>query len=189
MGERHVCLADDVILKLDADDLPDEAALAQALTHPAHEQWTGVQVRHDEPATHLDLWLATITSGLRCGRLTIGTAARALGLADPAVRWAGASLYDAGTIAYLATRPTSDEANELGIITHGPDSSKLAHQVHELLHRGVWGPSGRRRVTSVGQVAENLAGCPASQPAADSGYDGTFRWGITRRAPVVSDVG
>jgi hypothetical protein len=53
-GERHVRLADDVILELEADDLPDSAALAQALTYPGYEQWTGLQVRHDEPAEHHD---------------------------------------------------------------------------------------------------------------------------------------
>jgi len=78
MSERHVRLADDVILKLDADDLPDAAALAQALTHPAHEHWTGLQVRHDEPAEHLDLWLAT-NSGTSFGQLSVGSAARAIG--------------------------------------------------------------------------------------------------------------
>ncbi|WP_434593625.1 methyltransferase, FxLD system [Streptomyces sp. A5-4] len=135
MGERHVRLADDVILKLDADDLPDEAALATALAHPAHQQWTGIGVRHDEPAAHLDLWLATINSGLSFGRLSVGTAARTLGVADPALRWAGAGLYEGGTIAYLAVRPVSDDADELGIITHGPDSGKLTGQVNDLLHR------------------------------------------------------
>ncbi|MEY9840666.1 methyltransferase of FxLD system [Streptacidiphilus sp. EB103A] len=83
MGERHVRLADDVILKVDAEDLPDEAALAQALTHRAREQLTGIHVRHDEAAAHLDLWLATIASGLRFGRLSVSPSARALGLADP----------------------------------------------------------------------------------------------------------
>ncbi|MCM2416608.1 hypothetical protein LNW72_00620 [Streptomyces sp. RKAG293] len=105
MGERHVRLADDIILKLDADDLPDEPALAHVLAHPAQEQWTGIEVRHDEPAAHLDLWLATINSGLSFGRLSVGSSARALGLADPALRWAGASLYDSGTLVYLMARP------------------------------------------------------------------------------------
>jgi len=134
MSERHVRLADDVILKLDADDLPDSAALARALTHPAHEHWTGLQVRHDEPAEHLDLWLAT-NSGTSFGQLSVGSAARAIGLANPALRWSGATLYDDGTIAYLATRPLSDEANEVGVIAHGPESGKLADQASELLHR------------------------------------------------------
>ncbi|MGH3546710.1 MAG: methyltransferase, FxLD system [Pseudonocardiaceae bacterium] len=135
MSEAHVRLADDVILNFDADDLPDEAALAPALTHPAYEQWTSVQVRHDEPAEHLDLWLATTNSGASFGRLSIGSAARALGLVSPAVRWAGATLYDGGSIAYLAARPASDEAIELGVIAHGPDTSKLANRTSELLHR------------------------------------------------------
>lgn len=135
MGERHVRLADEVILKIDADDLPDEAALAQALTHPAHQQWTGIEVRHNEPAAHLDLWLAAITSGPRFSRLSVSASARALGLADPAMRWAGAGLYDGGTVVYITARPASDEANELGLIAHGPDSSKLVGQVNDLLHR------------------------------------------------------
>lgn len=135
MSEPHVRLADDVILTLDADDLPDEPALAQALTHPAYDHWTGVQVRHEEPAEHLDLWLATTNSGARFGRLSVGSAARALGLVNPATRWAGATLYDGGSIAYLAARPAGDEAIEVGVITHGPDNSKLAARASELLHR------------------------------------------------------
>ncbi|MGH3799889.1 MAG: methyltransferase, FxLD system [Pseudonocardiaceae bacterium] len=71
MSEPHVRLADDVILTLDAEDLPNEAALAQALTHPAHEHWTSVQVRYDEPAEDLDLWLATTNSGASFGRLSL----------------------------------------------------------------------------------------------------------------------
>lgn len=133
MSERHVRLAADVILKLDGADPPDEAALVQALTDPGHEHWTGVQVRHDEPAEHLDLWLATRNSGISFGRLSGGSAARALGLVNPALRWAGATLYDRGTIAYLAARPLSDEADELGVVAHGPDSRKLADQTSDLL--------------------------------------------------------
>ncbi len=134
-SERHVRLAADVILNLDADDLPDDTALAQALTHPSSEHWTGVQVRHDEPAEHLDLWLATTNSGARFGRLSAGSAARSLGLVNPATRWAGATLYDNGSLASLAARPASDEAIELGVIAHGPDSSTLASRASELLHR------------------------------------------------------
>lgn len=133
MSEPHVRLADDVILHLDADDLPDEAALAQALTHPAYEHWTGVQVCHDEPAEHLDLWLATTNSGACFGRLSVRSAARTLGLVNPATRWAGATLYDGGSVAYLAARP-ADDTIELGVIAHGPDSSKLASRAGELLH-------------------------------------------------------
>ncbi|WP_411146305.1 methyltransferase, FxLD system [Streptomyces sp. x-80] len=134
MGERHVRLADGAILKIDVEDRPDEEALAKVLSYPADLTWTGIQVRHDEPAAHLDLWLATIDSGLSFGKLSIDTAARNLGLADPAVRWSGASLYDGGTLAYLTARPVSDDADELGIVTHSPDSL-LADHVHELLNR------------------------------------------------------
>lgn len=154
MGERHVRLADEVILKIDADDLPDEAPLAQSLAHPAHQQWTGIEVRHDEPAAHLDLWLATIPGGLRFGRLSVSASARALGLADPAMRWAGASVYDGGTIAYLSARPVGDDANELGITAHGPDSGKLLGQVNDLLHR--W--------SQVRPAQPNVTAYPATTP-------------------------
>ncbi|GAA2113834.1 methyltransferase, FxLD system [Streptomyces synnematoformans] len=135
MGEIHVRLADDVILKIDAEDHPDQTALAQALTHTAHQQWTGIHVRHDEMAAHLDLWLATIDTGLSFGKLSTGPAARDLGLANPAVRWSGAALYDGGTLAYLTARPVSDDADELGLAAHGPDADKLTAQVIDLLHR------------------------------------------------------
>ncbi|WP_329064633.1 methyltransferase, FxLD system [Streptomyces sp. NBC_01429] len=134
-GERHVRLADEIVLKVDADDQPDEPALAQALNHPAHTLWTGIEVRHDEPAAHLDLWLATITGDLHLGRLSVSASARTVGLADPALRWAGAGLYDGGTLVYLAARPAGEDANALGLIAHGPDSGKLIGQVNDLLRR------------------------------------------------------
>lgn len=133
-AEGLVQLADDVGLHLDAGNLPDEATLDQALTYPAHPHWTGIQIRDDEPVAHLDLWLATTGSG-NFGRLSVGAAARASGLVDPALRWAGATLYDGGTFAYLAVREHSEDTSELGVIAHGPDSTKLAAQVSDLLHR------------------------------------------------------
>ncbi|MFJ2112086.1 methyltransferase, FxLD system [Streptomyces sp. NPDC087850] len=134
-GEHHIRLADEIILKVDADDLPDETALAQALNHPGHEQWTGIEVRHDEPAAHLDLWLATNTSDLHLGRLAVSSAARTLGLADPARRWAGVGLYEGGTLVYLAARPAGENSNELGLVAHGPDSGKIVGEANDLLHR------------------------------------------------------
>ncbi len=84
---------------------------------------------------------ATSTSGsprwppdLSFARLSIGPAAHALGLADPAIRWAGATLHDGGAITYLTTRPVSDDADELGLITR-PSSTKLTDQANDLLHR------------------------------------------------------
>ncbi|MDX3308155.1 hypothetical protein P1S61_03340 [Streptomyces sp. ME08-AFT2] len=35
----------------------------------------------------------------------------------------------------LSVRPPGEDANELGLIAHGPDSSKLIGQVNDLLHR------------------------------------------------------
>jgi protein-L-isoaspartate(D-aspartate) O-methyltransferase len=131
--ERSLPLTDDVVLDLDAADIEEEEALGQALTYPAHEHWTGVTVADHQPVEHLDLWLATTTS--RFARLSAGTAARESALVNPALRWAGAALYDGGTLAYLVLRPLSSESTELGVIAHGSDSDKFATQTANLLHR------------------------------------------------------
>jgi protein-L-isoaspartate(D-aspartate) O-methyltransferase len=127
-------LAEGVDLHVDAGDLRDESALSQVLTHPAHEQWTGIRIHDGDPVAHLDLWLAT-TSGIGFAKLVAAATARQRGLVDPAWRWGGASLYDAGTLAYLAFRPLGDELAELGVIAHGPDSPKLTAHISDLLHQ------------------------------------------------------
>ncbi|MGH3319077.1 MAG: hypothetical protein ACRDN9_02665 [Streptosporangiaceae bacterium] len=76
---------------------------------------------------------AAAASGL--ARLAVGPKAREGGLANPALRWAGAALCDAGTVAYLAVRPYSGQSSELGIVAHGPSCTQLAAQTAELLHR------------------------------------------------------
>lgn len=128
----HVRLADDVILKIDATETEDHPALTEALHHPRRRQWTGIHVRHDEPAEHLDLWLATATDR-PFGRLSVSTAARAAGLADPALRWGGAALHNGDSLAYLTAREPNDDALELGITAHGPNSDKLTAHLAELL--------------------------------------------------------
>jgi len=132
-GEQHITLASDIIFKLDTGDLDDPDALARALTYPAREHWTGIRVRHDDPAEHLDLWLAT-TGASSFGRISVAPSAGTAGLARPAVRWAGAALHDSQTIAYLTTRPCGDDTDELGIIAHGPGNRPLTTTATDLLH-------------------------------------------------------
>jgi protein-L-isoaspartate(D-aspartate) O-methyltransferase len=134
-ADQRISLASDAVLKVDAAYLPDAAALAQALTHRAAEHWTGIPVRRDEPAEHLDLWLATTTTDASFSRLTVTQDARDRGLANPAKRWAGASLYQGGTLAYITTRPVDDDTNELGVTAHGPDRAKLAQATLSLLQQ------------------------------------------------------
>lgn len=55
-----------------------------------------------------------MNGGLGIGRLSVGPSARTLGLADPALRWAGAGLHDARTLACVTARPAGEDANELG---------------------------------------------------------------------------
>lgn len=137
--EHHLRLTDDVILKIDTDDLPGhgdgspDRDLGGVLAQPRQEHWTGIQVRHDEPAEHLDLWLLTTTTD-RFGRLSVSSTARSLGH-DPAMRWGGAALYDATTLAYLATRDLDEHTMELGVITHAAGTAELTSRTIDLLHR------------------------------------------------------
>ena len=134
-ADQRIQLAGDAVLSVDAADLPDAGALAQALGCPAAEHWTGIPVRHDEPAEHLDLWLATTVTDASFSRLSVTPQARVSGLANPAMRWAGAGLYQGGTLAYITARPIDDDANELGVTIHGPDSAKLAPVALALLQQ------------------------------------------------------
>ena len=70
----------------------------------------------------------------RFSRLSVTKAARESGLADPGFRWAGAGIYDGGTIAYIAMRQVGPTSDELGVTAHGPDSDKVAATLLELLH-------------------------------------------------------
>ncbi|GAA0393591.1 O-methyltransferase [Acrocarpospora corrugata] len=144
--EQSVPLADGVVLRVNPADLDttgasgsasacasDGSALAQAMTYPARQRWTGITLGHRDPVEHLDLWL--VTSGVQFARLIVTAAARAGGVATPALRWSGAALHEAGNIAYLTLRPTGDATDELGVVAHGPDAAALADQTVDLLKR------------------------------------------------------
>jgi protein-L-isoaspartate(D-aspartate) O-methyltransferase len=123
-ADHAVQLGDDVTLQLDASRPADDQALSQALTYPRHEHWTGVLISGAQPAEHLDLWLATTSSGF--SRLRADSMARESGLVTPAPRWGGAALHSEGTLAYLAVRAHDSGLAQLGVISHGPDSRGLA---------------------------------------------------------------
>ncbi|MEV6801934.1 hypothetical protein AB0M91_26835 [Micromonospora rifamycinica] len=123
--DHHVSLDTDVVLKLDATDQSDRAALANALSHPRLERWTGIQISDADPIGHLDLWLL-VHANTPFGRLGVGDTARTSGLATSAYRWAGAAIYHGGTIAYPAFQETGDGHQQLGVIAHGPDATTLA---------------------------------------------------------------
>ena len=158
-ADQRIQLAGDAVLNVDAADLPDAAALAQALSCPAAEHWTGIPVRHDEPAEHLDLWLATTVTDASFSRLAATPQARASGLANPAMRWAGASLYQGGTLAYITARPIDADANELGVTVHGPDSAKLAPVA--LAHLQQW---HRQRPAKPAITASREPAAPGTAP-------------------------
>jgi protein-L-isoaspartate(D-aspartate) O-methyltransferase len=134
-ADQRIRLDSDAVLKVDAADQPDTTALARVLTYPEAGHWTGILVRDDEPAEHLDLWLATTTTTASFSRLGVTKDARARGVANPAMRWAGASLYQGGTLAYITARDITDDTSELGITTHGPDSAALTEITRGLLQQ------------------------------------------------------
>lgn len=128
--ERVVPLSETVALKVDATD---PAPFRGVLDQPGQLAWTGIAVRHDEPAEHLDLWL--LTHATTCfGRLSVTAEARAAGI-DPAPRWGGAALYEGGTVAYLTTRDVDADTLELGFAAHGPGSAELIHHGTALLRQ------------------------------------------------------
>lgn len=160
--EDHVRLAEEVVLAVDDADEPDHDGLAQALDHPARRLWTGITVDHDEPAEHLDLWLATNAGDSGFGRLSVSGKARAAGV-DPALRWAGAALYRAGAVAYLVVRAHGSDADELGIVAHGPDSEKLCDRLDDLLHSWARQRPGQPTITAAPISTAQRAEHPAAE--------------------------
>jgi protein-L-isoaspartate(D-aspartate) O-methyltransferase len=138
--EHSLPIADDVILHLGPDNPSDTATGSHPLTYPPHQNWTGVMTNETDPVEHLDLWLATTSRHF--ARLSAGPKTRNSGLVTPALRWAGAALYDGGTLAYLSVRPHTNDTTELGVTALGPNSTTLATRTADLLHR--W---ARRRPT------------------------------------------
>ena len=62
-AEQQISLEPGAALKVEAADHPDAAALSGVLHGQPDQRWTGIRVRDDEPAAHLDLWpLATMTA-------------------------------------------------------------------------------------------------------------------------------
>ena len=124
-AEQQISLEAGAALKVEAADHPDAAALSGVLHGQPDQRWTGIRVRDDEPAAHLDLWLLTMTAqghgeGASFGRLSVTPDARSSGLADPALRWAGAGLYHGGALAWITARQADDGTRELGIDAPGP---------------------------------------------------------------------
>jgi protein-L-isoaspartate(D-aspartate) O-methyltransferase len=158
---QHISLGSDAVLNVDPADLPDHDALARVLDHPAAGHWTGITVRDDDPAGYLDLWLATTVTGASFSRLSVTPQARARGLASPAMRWAGASLYRGGALAYIAARPVSQDAMELGVTAHGPDREDLAALLSSLLRQ--W---DSERLAQPAITATRVPGPPSQQPGA-----------------------
>jgi protein-L-isoaspartate(D-aspartate) O-methyltransferase len=66
-------------------------------------------------------------------RLSVTPDARKGGLADPAIRWAGAGLYQGGTLAWITARDIDEDTSELGIAVRGPGSAKLTETARGLL--------------------------------------------------------
>jgi protein-L-isoaspartate(D-aspartate) O-methyltransferase len=169
-AEQQIRLDAGAVLKVDAADLPDAAALSRVLDSPPGRHWTGIRVRHDEPAAHLDLWLYSMLclghgAGASFSRLSVTDAARTSGLADPALRWAGAGLYQGGALTWITARQAAEDTVELGLDARGPGSAKLAATARELL--GEWDRQrpGEPVITASRAPAEPQAAPSAAQVA------------------------
>ena len=165
--ETVVRLGEEVVLAVEDTEHPDREALANVLTHPGRWRWTGIEVRHDEPAEHLDLWLATSDRTAGFGRLSVTPRARAAGVVDPAPRWAGAALYTSGTLAYLAARAHDEATNELGVVAHGPDAEILTAQLAELLRRWARTRPGQPTITATPTAASTATATAVVQPGSN----------------------
>lgn len=129
---RTLTLADGAVLRVDDHDPMDEPALRAAADSPPHALWTGLTIHDHEPTAHLDLWL--VTAGTRFARFAVDTTARHDNQLGPARRWAGATIHDGTTIAYVTLRPLAPDTDELGVTAHGPHATTLATQLTDLLH-------------------------------------------------------
>jgi protein-L-isoaspartate(D-aspartate) O-methyltransferase len=118
----------------DQDISPD--ALADALTRPRRQEWTGVTFGDQEPVDSMDLWLAcTLANAL--SRMSVEPQAVDEGLVTPMFRWGASAAAEGDTIAYLAFRPCppadgGTASREVGVIAHGSRSDLAARVAAEV---------------------------------------------------------
>ena len=77
------------------------------------------------------------------------------------MRWAGAGLYQGGTLAWITTRDMGEETSELGIDARGSGSAKLAETV-----RGLLAEWDRRRPAEPVITATRVPASPDTAPGA-----------------------
>lgn len=133
-------LADDILLDHAPADAADTTGLAESvLSRPYWQHWTGLIFGTTPNSVgHLDLWLAT-QQPIPFGRLSPSDNVREAGIADPTLRWSGATLFRNGSLAYLTTRDVED-GEEIGVAAHGPDAEQLGVELLELTRTWHSGP-------------------------------------------------
>lgn len=135
----------EIVLFFD-DGIPTNTGpLADAVTGPRTETWTGVTVRRMEPIGTLQLYLATTLPGF-C-RISVDKDLDT-GLVTPTSPALSIAAVDGTTLACLTTRRTSDDQSvECGIHAFGPDRAAMADTITGHLrswdrhHRGGPGPA------------------------------------------------
>jgi protein-L-isoaspartate(D-aspartate) O-methyltransferase len=93
--------------------------------------WTPVQLKVNDDATQLSLWLACAFAGY--GRMSAPFGDH--GLQRLLLRWANPAVVEGEDFAYLVSRKTSG-GNEIGVRGHGPGGSALAVRVADQVR--VW---------------------------------------------------
>lgn len=124
----HDVQGEEIGLRLDDQPEPDTKALAEALTMPRCEDWSGVTLAGDESNEHLDLWLATALDDLPL--MAARPAARERGLVASASPLGIPTLVEGDSFAYRTVRRTDDpDRFELGAYGHGPQGQKVAKRL------------------------------------------------------------
>jgi protein-L-isoaspartate(D-aspartate) O-methyltransferase len=164
-ASQVIPLTPDGEVELHTDDPADAPKLAEALTHPVFETWTGITIPNGTSYEHLDLWLTGMHGA---SRLTATANAIDRGVVHPTFGWGATAVHDGGgTIAYLIERPatteTDNEGNqrgvaEIGIRAHGPAGAELADSLADQVR--IFDREHRRRHRAVIEVRPRDVAAP-----------------------------
>jgi protein-L-isoaspartate(D-aspartate) O-methyltransferase len=147
-GKLLVMRGGEITVRFD-DDFPfDPNALEDVFDTPRVEVWSGATIGRFEPWASAQMWLATALRGF-C-RVVLDKKLDSGLISPPGNHSAAVGVVDGGSLAYVTTRSTPDEADvEFGVHAFGPDAETLAEKVAEQLrvwardHRTGHGPQFR----------------------------------------------
>jgi protein-L-isoaspartate(D-aspartate) O-methyltransferase len=139
-GTLLVMRGGEVTVRFDDECPVDPSALEGVLDTPRVEVWSGATIGRFEPWANAQMWLATALPGF-C-RVVVDRDLNTGVVSPPGRHSAAVAVVAGGSLAYVTTRGTADEAEvEFGVHAFGPDAGRLAEEVAEQLR--VWGREHR----------------------------------------------